>query len=315
MVELTEVLDLVDLAHARAAEVLDSDHAQLVADVAHSVRKRQGFLGEVLVVALAGGTGSGKSSILNALVGEEIVTTGVVRPTTQIATAAFPASCPSDLAPLLDALAVDDRMAFDGLESVVFVDLPDFDSTQEAHRHIVEEVLHRVDAVVWVLDPEKYADPLLHGEFLSGLVDHEHQFIFALNQMDRLGDEGERVLASLTDHLRSDGFVEPIVVGSIAVNRDGADPDVAELVRMIDERLDAKSTALSKLAVDLRQLANEGWLACVDAGNEASDESAAQGAAIAAATFVSLGVASYELYAQTIRHEEERLSWMTSETG
>lgn len=236
---------------------------------------------------------------MNALVGYEVVTTGVVRPTTQDACAVYPQACASDLGPLLDALEVGDRMPTHSLHDVVLVDLPDFDSVEEAHRHVVDLVLPRVDAVVWVMDPEKYADPLIHGEFLSRLVEHEPQFVFVLNQIDRIEGTGSEVIDSLRGHLRQDGFSQPVVVGTSASPRDGSEPDISQLTEAVARHLDVKTTALSKLAVDLRSVANSGWQGCRTAGAEAADDDQQWEAALGAATFVTLGVAAYEMYVRT----------------
>ncbi|MGI9641964.1 MAG: GTPase family protein [Acidimicrobiia bacterium] len=306
MAELAEVLDLMDLADVRSRELLGEHERSEVAAVVERARARYGFVGEVLVVAVAGGTGSGKSSIVNALVGHEVVNTGVVRPTTQEACAVYPEGCASDLGPMLDALGVRDRIPTAALDDVVLVDLPDFDSVEEAHRHVVDLVLPRVDAVVWVMDPEKYADPLVHDEFLTELVEHESQFVFVLNQLDRVEAAQADVVGSLRDHLRHDGFADPVVAGASASPRDGSDPDVSQLVEAIERHLDVKNTTLSKLAVDLRAAANAGWRACRTAGNEAEQDDERWEAALAAATFVTLGVAAYEIFARTTEAQTAR---------
>lgn len=304
--ELAEVLDLMDLADVRSREILDEYARSNVAAVVERARTKHGFVGEVLVVAVAGGTGCGKSSIVNALVGYEAVNTGVVRPTTQDACAVYPQGCASDLGPMLDALGVDDRIPTAALDDVVLVDLPDFDSVEEAHRHVVDLVLPRVDAVVWVMDPEKYADPLVHDEFLTELVAHESQFVFVLNQLDRIETDHSDVVESLRGHLLRDGFADPVVVGASASPRDGSDPDVSQLVEAIERYLDVKTTALSKLAVDLRAAANAGWRACRTAASETDEDGPRWEAALAAATFVTLGVAAYEMYARTTTTHDAR---------
>ncbi len=50
--------------------------------VAHQVDRRLAFSGSSTVVALAGATGSGKSSLFNALSGTDLARVGVTRPTT-----------------------------------------------------------------------------------------------------------------------------------------------------------------------------------------------------------------------------------------
>ncbi|MDJ0790316.1 MAG: 50S ribosome-binding GTPase [Acidimicrobiia bacterium] len=301
MADLRTLLDLADLATVRSSGVVsESTTADLAAQVQRA-RLRMGFLGDALVIALAGGTGTGKSSIVNALVGHQVVETGVVRPTTDKATAIVPAVIHGDLGTLLESMAIDELVRVEGWSDLVLVDMPDIDSTEEAHRAIVEEVLPRVDAVAWVLDPEKYADPLLHDVFLARLVPYESQFVFVLNQSDRLGDSVGEVVADLEELLRRDGFAEPVVVSCIAVDRPDHDADVTRLAAVLDDHLDAKSTAIAKIAVDLRAAANGAWSE-VRAPSDDGDD--IERAALAAATFVGLGVQAYEVEVAHRRHRQ-----------
>ena len=288
------MLDALDLAIARGEAVLDEDTTLYLTTLASRLRTRAGFLGDVLVVALAGGTGSGKSSLVNAIVGEELVTTGVVRPTTSDALAVFRDDPYLDLGPLWTALGIEHRVAHDGAKSLVLVDLPDFDSTVEAHRHIVTEVLPVVDVVVWVLDPEKYADPILHEGFLSSMTMYEEQFLFVLNQVDRLGDEVESAISSLYGHLSGDGFSSPRVVGSMAADLEAS--DISDLVAALADRWDTKSAAIAKLALDTRSAASEGWKACGSIDTREMGDRSRDEVALARATFVWLGVEAFALY-------------------
>jgi hypothetical protein len=70
--------------------------------VRSGVAERSGFPTDLYVLALAGGTGVGKSSLLNALAGEPISPAGVMRPTTSEPTAWVPATRLTDAAPLLE---------------------------------------------------------------------------------------------------------------------------------------------------------------------------------------------------------------------
>jgi GTP-binding protein EngB required for normal cell division len=292
--DVPELLDALDLAIARTEDIVASDLADEMIDLARRSRLRSGFLGEVLVVALAGGTGSGKSSLINALVGSPVVETGVVRPTTQMATAVAPPSMSADLGPLLDALGVERCLTDRGVDDFVFIDLPDFDSIEEAHRHVVDEVMPRVDAVVWVLDPEKYADPVLHDHFLANLTEYDSQFIFALNQADRLGEELADAMHALAALLARDGFVEPRVCTTIARTPSGAF-EIEALTIAIRERLDTKRTAIAKLAIDCLTIADVGWRACRALDVRNAGDVARDRVALGAATFVSLGVTAFGL--------------------
>lgn len=290
MTAIRDVLDLLDLATSRSDGVLPQAMTQHHGEVARRLRTRSGFVGDALVVAVAGGTGCGKSSIVNAIVGAPVVPTGIVRPTTDRATAVMSPDPHLDLGPLLDLLDVAERVTRPGLGPFVLVDLPDFDSTLRGHREIVEAMLPRVDAVIWVLDPEKYADPLLHDGFLAGLGEHADQFVFALNQMDRLGDSTPIVVSDLEGLLEADGLRSSAVVPTVADPSVGV--DIEALAAELERRWEAKATALRAMALELRRLASAGWREATSPPDGADPHAAA----LAGATFVSLGVAAYELH-------------------
>ncbi|MEX1280507.1 MAG: GTPase [Acidimicrobiia bacterium] len=112
------------------------------------------------VVVVAGGTGSGKSSLVNALAGRVVTDVGALRPTTDEAVAVLPTDGDGRL-PRLEALGVVRREQGDH-EGFVLVDLPDFDSVVVGHRELARAVLGVADVAIWVVDPEKYADASVH---------------------------------------------------------------------------------------------------------------------------------------------------------
>ena len=145
------------------------------------------------VVALAGSTGSGKSSLFNALARLKLSPVGVRRPTTGVAHACVwgplePANRLLDWVGVLprqrfireSALDGDDEAALRGL---VLLDLPDFDSVERSHRLEVDRLLGLVDQIVWVVDPQKYGDRILHQAYLS-------QFQLARRRHDRGAQPG-----------------------------------------------------------------------------------------------------------------------------
>ena len=291
MTDLISLLDLADLAVARSQGVLEErDRAKLAATTAR-LRSRGGYVGDVLIVALAGGTGSGKSSIINALVSETVASVGVVRPTTSGSTAIVPADTDTDFGRLLAALNVDNVVRSSALSSTILVDLPDFDSIETAHRHIVDRVLPTVDAVLWVFDPEKYADRVVHEEFLSPMAAYEDQFLFILNQVDRLGCDAGAVRNDLESQLSHDGYHNPEVVQCVGAG----EVQIDDVVAAVADRFDTKTTALAKAALDLRLGANEAWIQTLNLPGSERDTDAFE-YALAQATLVSLGVDAYDYW-------------------
>jgi len=151
---------------------------------------RLGFPSDACVVALVGGTGVGKSTLLNALAGREVSAASVRRPTTARPVAWLPGTRRVELQPLLEWLGVgpgDVREAAGVARGdLAILDLPDLDSTTAEHRRRVEAVLPRVDAVVWVTDPEKYADAVLHDDFLATWLPRLDRQALVVNKRDRL---------------------------------------------------------------------------------------------------------------------------------
>jgi GTP-binding protein EngB required for normal cell division len=215
--------------------------------VAERAGRRLGLGLEATVVALAGPTGAGKSSLFNALAGAELATVSPRRPTTSAAAAAVWGPHGEDL---LDWLEVPRRHRVEdgGPAGLVLLDLPDFDSVQAAHREEFERLVELVDLVVWVADPQKYADASLHDGYLRPLAGHRATTVLALNQADRLspGALGD-LEADLGRLLRADGLDGVPVLPVSATTGAG----VPELRRLVDERVAARTAALERLRADV----------------------------------------------------------------
>jgi len=256
--QLVERLD----ALSRFLRVVDPHlpDADLVA--AHTLVERAGsrlaLSLDHTVVALAGSTGSGKSSLFNALARLKLSPVGVRRPTTGIAHACVWG--PLELAnPLLDWVGVLPRQryvresALDGddeaaMRGLVLLDLPDFDSVEHGHRLEVDRLLGLVDQVVWVVDPQKYGDRILHSAYLRQFRARSDITIVVLNQADRLStSDTELVLADLKRLLEEDGLVGAPVMATSA-KQPGM---LNELRETLEKSVADRQAALRRLAGDL----------------------------------------------------------------
>ncbi|MGB9994012.1 GTP-binding protein [Streptomyces pseudogriseolus] len=244
---LDALRELVGLSRAR----LDNRTLSQAGRVLDEAAARRRLSGQHTVVAIAGATGSGKSQLFNTLAGVPISETGVRRPTT-----AAPIACSwSDgAASLIERLGIPPRLrrrplqamtdADERLRGLVLVDLPDHDSAAVEHREQVDRVLGLVDAVIWVVDPEKYADAMLHERYLRPMAAHAEVMFVVLNQIDRLpGDAAEQVLDDLRRLLDEDGIVlgeygEPgtTVLALSALTGDGVGDLREALARFVAER-------------------------------------------------------------------------------
>jgi GTP-binding protein EngB required for normal cell division len=253
LLDLTPALDLLDLAIASSeglASKTDRDEAAALAAVA---RRRRDYLSGTIVVAIAGGTGSGKSSLLNALAGREVASTSVLRPHTDEPLAWIPANDPA-ISSMMETLGIDVIVEHDDEHGLAIVDLPDLDSVNPDHRLLVEETLPLVDAAIWIFDPIKYHDPSIHGEFLAEMTEYESVFIFALNKVDRLDEaEVEAVVAHLGGILKLDGFSAPDVL-PVAADPSEGEPTGIDTLRVVLERalVDKRADRLKLVADILR---------------------------------------------------------------
>ncbi len=208
------------------------------------------------VVVLAGGTGSGKSSLFNRLAGADLSTVGVTRPVTRDAHACVWGEAASG--PILDWLDVPARYRYlrasaldsgeDDLAGLVLLDLPDHDSVMTHAGELVDQLVNMADVMVWVLDPQKYADAAVHRRFLVPMAGHSDVLAVVLNQSDLLDsaqvDDCAADLRRLLDF--EDLHEVPILVTS-AVSGAG----LAELRQLLGDGVAARRAAATRISADL----------------------------------------------------------------
>jgi hypothetical protein len=260
---LTALARLIQIASARAgavgfSEELIRDAEDLVGRAGERLRLSAGHT----IVALAGGTGSGKSALFNRLAGADFSAVGVTRPvTTEPHACAWGAT---GSGPLLEWLGVPRRFryargsALDGgeasLNGLVLLDLPDNDSVVSGSSHQVDRLIGMADLMVWVLDPQKYADAAVHRRYLVPLAGHSEVIAVVLNQSDLLSpDETADCVGDLHRLLDSEGLHDAAVLVTSAVTGAGLD----QLRKVLAQTVSERRATTARISADLDGIAAE----------------------------------------------------------
>jgi GTP-binding protein EngB required for normal cell division len=208
------------------------------------------------VVSLAGGTGSGKSSLFNQLAGADFSTVGVTRPVTSEAHACVWGV--SGSGPLLEWLGVPRRYRYarssalssgeESLSGLVLLDLPDHDSVMGHATDLVDQLVGQSDLIVWVLDPQKYADAAVHRRFLVPLAGHSEVVAVVLNQADLLTpsqvEDCEHDLRRLLD---SENLQDVQILVTSAKTGAGLD----ELRKLLIGAVSARTASAARISADV----------------------------------------------------------------
>jgi GTPase SAR1 family protein len=168
-----------------------------------------------LIVAFMGGTGVGKSTLLNRLAGQAVARTGVERPTSREVTLFHHHSVA--LRNLPDKLPVE-RIKIaqhddESKKNIIWIDMPDFDSTEQSNKQLVLEWLPHIDVLVYVVSPERYRDEKAWRLLLA--EGGRHAWLFVLNQWDR-GQIAQ--YQDFRQQLHKAGFEEPIIFKTVCAD-------------------------------------------------------------------------------------------------
>jgi GTP-binding protein EngB required for normal cell division len=301
---LTALARLVQIGAARDgpdgfSPGLLQDAEQLVARAGERLRLSANHT----VAILAGGTGSGKSSLFNRLAGADFSQVGVTRPVTL-----DPHACVWGMegaGPLLEWLGVQHRYRYarssaldegeSSLRGLVLLDVPDHDSVLGGTTE-VSRLVELADLMVWVLDPQKYADAAVHSRFLTPMAGHSAVITVVLNQADLLTNaQAEDCVSDLRRLLDSEGLNDARL--QLTSARTGAGLD--ELRKLLTETVSARRAASERIGADLDAMverflpyAREAGAAAPSGGDEDFSEIPPRSAALLAESFARAAGAS-----------------------
>jgi len=258
----------VDAAKGHLDDELISDAAAITAHGAERLKRS----GQHTIVALAGATGSGKSSLFNAISDLELAGTGVRRPTTSWALAC--AWGPDGASELLEWMGIPtrhqvsrmgmlDRSSEDTrLDGLVLLDLPDHDSTEVSHHVEMERLVPYSDLMVWVLDPQKYADAAIHERYIRPMAAQADSMVVVLNQIDLVPfEQRAHAIDDLRRVMSQAGLGQVPVLAVSATRGDGIDEFKRLLASRIRERTASRTRLDSQVDERARALADAAGVA------------------------------------------------------
>lgn len=153
------------------------------------------------IVVVAGSTGAGKSTVVNALLGEQLTASGVLRPTTRVPHVFHH---PLDVAVLSDVAKRGDVIASEAVpRGLAIVDSPDLDSVRGENREVAQMLLEAADLWVFVTTAARYGDAVPWEAIRQG-ADRGASIAVVLNRVTM--DVAAQVRRELVDRLRAEGL-------------------------------------------------------------------------------------------------------------
>lgn len=157
-----------------------------------------------LIVGFLGGTGVGKSSLLNRLAGSQIAKSGVERPTSREVTLFHHHEIKLNVLPNPQTKIATHQNP--EKKHIVWIDMPDFDSTEAQNKSLVLEWLPKIDVLIYVVSPERYRDEKMWQMLLA--ENANHAWIFVFNQWDKSRPEQ---FLDFEKQLTKASFSEPLI--------------------------------------------------------------------------------------------------------
>lgn len=276
-----------------------------------------------LVVVILGSTGSGKSSLFNAIADGPLSPSGLLRPTTRRPVALVN---PSDQSALRNGDILSGFVARDTIDLIidqdaprglVIVDSPDFDSVELANRQLAVELLETADLVIFVTTVTRYADQVPWA-----ILDRAHQrrvpLLAVINRMPPEGADADEVFRDYRSMLAQSRLGEHGAFGQLDVvsveegafdrDRDALRSDAVQPILEAIERLRSNEQERRTLALQSFGAALSGLPAAVEElAREIDDEQRSARALVAAAE------ASYRTGRQSLTFEIERGTFLRTE--
>ena len=117
----------------------------------------------------------------------------------------------------------------------------------------VDRMVPLVDMLIWIVDPQKYADAALHDGYLKPLAPYPDAMVVVLNQADRLAPEQlTKALTDLRALLDREGLAKSPVMAMSALTGMG----VKDVRALLETVVRDKTMTAKRFATDVTERAN-----------------------------------------------------------
>ena len=160
-------------------------HADVDDDARDALRTALADLDGLFLLVVCGEYNAGKSSLLNALLGDTVMPEGVT-PTTDRITVVTHGEAPEERS---EGGVVYRRAAVEALRDLALVDTPGTNAVIEKHQELTERFVPRADLVLFVTSADR---PFTRSEraFLDLIASWGKKIVLVVNKIDLLDDEG-----------------------------------------------------------------------------------------------------------------------------
>jgi small GTP-binding protein len=166
---------------------------------AHTLDDTLAHLDELFLLVIAGEFNSGKSSFINALLGDKVVAEGVTPTTDRITLLRYGAE-PSELP--LEEFLLQRSFPADVLQRLTIVDTPGTNAIIRQHEELTREFIPRSDLVLFVTSADR---PFTESEraFLAAIQEWGKKIVIVLNKVDLLEpSEVDQVIGFISENTR-----------------------------------------------------------------------------------------------------------------